>query len=138
MGDFRFEQDLVRALPARGTTLAAMPRDVESRLEVIAGHPDVDAARETLEKAFAAPSWSGAPLWLHGDPHPANVTVRDGMLAGVIDFGEMCAGDPTSDLAAAWMLLPAGTANRFFDAYAHTDEATITRPAAGPSCGPSA
>ncbi|MEV5542173.1 phosphotransferase [Saccharopolyspora shandongensis] len=38
--------------------------------------------REVWEKAVAAPAWQGAPLWLHGDLHPANVVVRDGMLAG--------------------------------------------------------
>jgi aminoglycoside phosphotransferase (APT) family kinase protein len=78
-------------------------------------------------KALAAPVWHGAARWLHGDLHPANVVVRDGMLAGVIDFGEMCAGDPATDLSAAWILLPAGAAGRFFDAYGQADEATITR-----------
>jgi hypothetical protein len=39
----------------------------------------------------------------------------------------MCAGDPAVDLAAAWVLLPAGAAARFFDAYAHADEAMIRR-----------
>jgi hypothetical protein len=48
-------------------------------------------------------------------------------LAGVIDFGEMCAGDPATDLSAAWILLPAGAAKRFFDAYEDVDEATIAR-----------
>jgi Phosphotransferase enzyme family len=33
--------------------------------------------------------------------HPANVIVSDGTLSGVIDFGELCAGDPATDLAAA-------------------------------------
>ncbi|WP_268960755.1 phosphotransferase [Rhodococcus sp. T7] len=70
---------------------------------------------------------AGAPLWLHGDLHPANVVVREGMLTGVIDFGEMCAGDPATDLSAAWILLPASAARRFFDAYGRADNAMITR-----------
>lgn len=37
----------------------------------------------------------------------------------------MFAGDPAWDLAAAWVILPAGAASRFFDVYA--DEATIRR-----------
>ena len=45
--------------------------------------------------------WQGPPVWLHGDLHPANVVVSDGTLSGVIDFGELCAGDPATDLAAA-------------------------------------
>ena len=46
---------------------------------------------------------------MHGDLHPANLLVDDGgALAGVIDFGDITAGDPATDLAVAWMLLPPG------------------------------
>ena len=113
------------ANPSRGIPLAGLR--VDDWFDVIADHADADAAREVWEKAVAAPAWQGAPLWLHGDLHPANVVVRDGMLAGVIDFGDMCAGDPATDLSAAWILLPAGAADRFFDAYERADEATVTR-----------
>jgi aminoglycoside phosphotransferase (APT) family kinase protein len=88
------------------------------------GLDDLDLGRTAADirrvwaDALAAPSWSAPPVWLHGDLHPANAVVVDGTLAGVIDFGELCAGDPATDLAAAWLLLPAGAAPRFFDAYA--------------------
>lgn len=94
---------------------------------MLADDDNADAAREIWEKAVAEPVWDGPPTWLHGDLHPANVVVQEGTLAGVIDFGEMCAGDPATDLSAAWILLPAGTASRFFDAYANADEPTIAR-----------
>lgn len=55
------------------------------------------------------------------------VVVSEGTLSGIVDFGGMFAGDPAWDLAAAWVLLPAGTASRFFDMYAHADEAAIRR-----------
>jgi Ser/Thr protein kinase RdoA (MazF antagonist) len=80
-----------------------------------------------LGQAVAAPAWDEAPVWLHGDLHPANVVVSDGTLCGVIDFGELCAGGPATDLAAAWLVLPASTAARFFDAYADVDDATVRR-----------
>ena len=115
------------ANPTRGIPLAGLHEGFDGLVEVIADHSSVNRAREVWEKAVAAPAWQGAPLWLHGDLHPANVVVRDGMLAGVIDFGDMCAGDPATDLSAAWILLPAGAASRFFGAYEHADEATITR-----------
>jgi aminoglycoside phosphotransferase (APT) family kinase protein len=89
------------------------------------------AVAEVWEQAVAAPAWKGAPVWLHGDLHPANVTVSDGALRGVIDFGDLCAGDPATDLSAAWLVLPAGSASRFFDAYGDAygdaDDATIQR-----------
>ena len=55
----------------------------------------------------AAPAWDAAPVWVHGDLHPLNLLVADGDLAAVVDFGDLCAGDPATDLAVAWMALPA-------------------------------
>jgi aminoglycoside phosphotransferase (APT) family kinase protein len=94
--------------------------------------PDTLAAMRTVwDAGRAAPEWDGPPVWLHSDLHPANVVVVDGTLAGVIDFGDLCAGDPAWDLAAAWMLLPDGAAARFFAAYANphvtVDRAMIRR-----------
>ncbi|MFF7868860.1 aminoglycoside phosphotransferase family protein [Streptomyces qaidamensis] len=83
--------------------------------------------REVWGEAVAAPEWDGPPVWVHGDLHPANVVVADGTLTGVVDFGALCAGDPAWDLAAAWLLLPAGGASRFFDSYALADEAAVRR-----------
>ncbi|MEU5835100.1 aminoglycoside phosphotransferase family protein [Streptomyces diacarni] len=90
--------------------------------------PD-DAAdvRAVWDDAVAARAWEGPPVWVHGDLHPANVLVAEGTLSGVVDFGDMCAGDPAWDLAAAWVLLPEGAAARFFEAYARADEAAIRR-----------
>lgn len=115
------------ASSTRGIPMAGMRDEFTRSLEVIAGDASTHAAREIWEKAVAAPAWHGAPIWLHGDLHPANVVVREGTLSGVIDFGDMCAGDPATDLSAAWILLPTGTASRFFDAYEGADEATVTR-----------
>jgi aminoglycoside phosphotransferase (APT) family kinase protein len=94
------------ANPTRGIPLAGLKENVDDWFQVIAHNVDADAAREVWQKAVAAPAWQGPALWLHGDLHPANVVVRDGKLAGVIAFDEMCAGDPATDLSAAWILLP--------------------------------
>ena len=64
---------------------------------------------------------------MHGDLHPANVITRDGALAGVVDFGDVCAGDPATDLSAAWLLLPDGAAAEFFASYTRADADTIAR-----------
>ncbi|MEU8524450.1 MULTISPECIES: aminoglycoside phosphotransferase family protein [Streptomyces] len=114
----------------RGVPLEQLADGFEQGLEEVASGGDfaeLRRVRDIWEQAVAAPDWEGPPLWLHGDLHPANVVVSDGTLTGVVDFGDMCAGDPAVDLAAAWVLLPAGAAARFFAAYAQADEPTIRR-----------
>ncbi|MFD9479572.1 MULTISPECIES: aminoglycoside phosphotransferase family protein [Streptomyces] len=90
--------------------------------------PDPEAVRAVWEDAVAAPVWAGPALWLHSDLHPANVLTADGSFCGVIDFGDLCAGDPACDLAAPWILLPDGAVDRFHAAYRPAaDEATLRR-----------
>jgi aminoglycoside phosphotransferase (APT) family kinase protein len=101
----------------RGGTLMQFADSVERRLEAltevvnavdetIPSRIDSKAVRAIWDDAVAAPGWEGAPLWLHGDLHPANVLTSHGNLCGVVDFGDLCAGDPALDLAVAWILLP--------------------------------
>ncbi|WP_329271256.1 aminoglycoside phosphotransferase family protein [Streptomyces pseudovenezuelae] len=100
----------------------------ENFLQAVALDRDIAAdARAVWDEAVAAQAWDGPRVWVHGDLHPANVVVSDGTLSGIVDFGDMFAGDPAWDLAAAWVLLPAGTASRFLDMYARADEAAIKR-----------
>ncbi|WP_428934061.1 aminoglycoside phosphotransferase family protein [Streptomyces sp. ACT015] len=99
----------------------------ETFLRAVAPDGVTAEVRDVWDDAAAAPAWDGPRVWVHGDLHPANVVVADGTLSGVVDFGDLFAGDPAWDLAAAWVLLPEGTATRFFDTYAHADEATIRR-----------
>jgi len=120
------------ALPGSG--LAAHPKDCTEGFRhfldaLDAGAIGSDAAElhAVWEDAVTAPAWDGPPVWVHGDLHPANVVVADGTLTGVVDFGALSAGDPAVDLAAAWVLLPPGTAARFFAAYAEINDATVRR-----------
>ncbi|GAA3783607.1 aminoglycoside phosphotransferase family protein [Streptomyces coacervatus] len=109
----------------------AHPKDCtdgfEHFFQAVAPTDLADEIREVWGEAVAAPEWEGPPVWVHGDLHPANVVVADGTLAGVVDFGALVAGDPAWDLAAAWLLLPAGGASRLFNSYAQADEATVRR-----------
>ncbi|MEV0798743.1 aminoglycoside phosphotransferase family protein [Kribbella sp. NPDC050281] len=111
---------------APATDRTGLPAGLIDSDEVRAYAGRGDEIRAVWEDAIAAPEWDGPPVWLHGDLHPANVVVADGTLAGVLDFGEICAGDPANDLAAAWILLPAGAADRFFERY-QPDQATVRR-----------
>ena len=78
------------------------------------------------EAALAAPPWDGPPVWVHGDPAPGNLLVRDGRLAAVIDFGTLAVGDPAVDLIAAWQFV-APEARAAFRAALGVDDATWAR-----------
>ena len=55
--------------------------------------------------------WDHPPVWVHGDLHAANMLAHDvggGMrISAVIDWGDVCAGDPATDLSVAWSLFDA-------------------------------
>ncbi|MGW7514200.1 aminoglycoside phosphotransferase family protein [Streptomyces sp. NPDC054796] len=91
--------------------------------------PQPDTVREIWKDALAAPAWSGPSMWLHADLHPANLLTRDGTFCGVVDFGDLCAGDPACDLAAGWHVLPNGAIDRFHQSYASAADATLRRAA---------
>ena len=84
--------------PFRGVPLAERRAGVEERARTLASWPV-----RAWEEALAAPG-AVERCWLHGDLHPRNVLVRDGLLASILDWGDLGAGDPATDLAAAWML----------------------------------
>jgi len=128
----------LRALHVEAPAEAPISSDVGTQLKACADGFDhffgsvalgsiADDVRAVWDDGLAAPEWRGPPVWVHGDLHPANVVVSDGTLAGIVDFGALCAGDPAWDLAAAWVLLPAGTASRFFDTYGRADRAAMRR-----------
>jgi len=103
--------------PFRGVPLAQRAENFGKNLDTLAGQVDRAAVLGVWEDALAAPVFAGPPLWLHGDLHPANILVRDGRVTGIIDFGDITAGDPAADLSVAWMLLPASLSGAFRDAY---------------------
>jgi aminoglycoside phosphotransferase (APT) family kinase protein len=105
------------ANPVRGIPLAARGESFGQNLRLLGGAVDQAAVRAAWDAALATPVWDGPPLWLHGDLHPANILVDRGLLSGVIDFGDITAGDPATDMSVAWMLLPAGDHAAFRDAY---------------------
>jgi aminoglycoside phosphotransferase (APT) family kinase protein len=104
----------------RGIPLAQREAVDRGRLTPLrASEPDVTAVlAAAIEDGLSAPPYSGAALWLHGDPHPLNLLTDGRRLSGLIDFGDICAGDPASDLATAWLSFDEEGRQRFRRAYA--------------------
>ena len=102
------------ANPVRGVPLVARDEATRRWLDQLGAEVPAAAVLVRWEQAVAVAPWHGRPRWLHGDLHPANLLVDGGSLAAVIDFGDLTAGDPATDLAVAWMLFDAGPARAAF------------------------
>ena len=119
--------------PVRGRPLETRDAVFHERLDglVRAGTLDADAVDE-LERIWrtgvSTPAWSQPPVWIHGDLHPGNLVARGGALEGIIDFGDVTAGDPAYDLGIAWLAFDAAGRDAFIAATgAHYDAATWRR-----------
>lgn len=85
----------------RGGNLAVYDDETRSVIETLSGQYDRKLLTEIWELALET-RYQSVPLWLHGDVAVGNLLVKDGRLSGVIDFGTMGVGDPSSDLVMAW------------------------------------
>jgi len=92
--------------PWRGIALADRDRIFHQHLQQLESREDRNAALRLWERALSTPPWPGPPVWIHGDLHLNNLLVTHGRLSAVIDFGDLTAGDPATDLSIMWMLLP--------------------------------
>ena len=70
-------------------------------------------AEAEWDAALAAPIWSEAPVWIHGDLDARNLLATDGRLSGVLDWGSLAVGDPAADVMAAWKMFDADARGRF-------------------------
>lgn len=84
-----------------------------------------DLAGGMWRDALAA-SFTGSPVWFHGDVAMGNLLTRDGRLAAVLDFGCAGVGDPACDTVVHWTSFT-GTARRVFRETLAVDDATWAR-----------
>ena len=114
--------------PYRGVPLSTRASVIEERLARLAHTPLVTpAVHAAWEQALAAPI-DVAPTWIHGDLHVLNALVDNGRLSAIIDWGDMARGDPATDLAAIWMLLPTrALREEAIEAYGPATDATWAR-----------
>jgi aminoglycoside phosphotransferase (APT) family kinase protein len=64
---------------------------------------------------------------LHGDLHVRHVLVDGGHVTGIIDWGDLCAGDPSIDLSIAYGSLLGEGRSALIDAYGPIDGLTELR-----------
>lgn len=85
----------------RARPLADYDEDARAAIEGAAHLIDRDAALRVWESALAARPHPGPTRWVHGDLE-GNCLLRDGRLAGLVDWGSSCAGDPAVDVQVVW------------------------------------
>ena len=114
--------------PYRGVPLAARREGFSARRAILESRGEAWAAMaELVEVGESAQRFAGSARWVHGDLHPGNIVVaRDGSLAGLVDFGDVCAGDPACDVATAWWLFDAEARAEFL-AILEPDDALLGR-----------
>ena len=92
-------------LGARAGTLASLDREARWAIGRLEGF-DVDRVMSIWDAALRAEEWGKPPVWTHGDLLAANLIMRDGSLAGVIDWSGTGIGDPACDAQLAWFFPP--------------------------------
>jgi aminoglycoside phosphotransferase (APT) family kinase protein len=120
----------------------ALPLDPLGRADMSVRVP---RARECLAEVEAAGLWrspahaeailddapqlprSDATALIHGDLHPRHALVHEARLSAVIDWGDVCVGDPSIDLQLVWCVFPPEGRDRFIDAYGPIDDERLLR-----------
>jgi len=116
----------------RGEPLAAMDDSTRRSLadcrQIDGLDLDLDACVSVWDAAMGLPGVDDhvEPRWHHADLVAENLLVRDGRLAGLLDFGGLAVGDPTVDLVVAWELHDPEARTTFRDAVS-VDDATWLR-----------
>lgn len=95
------------------------------RLRVVGEALD-DRLELIWQRGLEAPAETSR-IWLHGDLHPLNLLLAGGRLTGVVDFGDLAAGDPAVDLIAAWMAFDAQSEREALLATSGADAARVDR-----------
>ncbi|WP_433362452.1 aminoglycoside phosphotransferase family protein [Streptosporangium sp. CA-115845] len=109
----------------RGAPPAYYDDETRRTLAALEGRVDTTRAAAVWDAALKA-TWSGPPVWFHGDIASGNLLVRDGKLRAVIDFGTSGVGDPACDLVIAWTMF-SGNSREVFRNVVAQDPATWAR-----------
>ncbi len=117
------------ANPMRGVPLHHRAASGEARMSRLATKTRLITPR--LIEIWLAALASGIDVpatWIHGDLHPRNILVEEGIITGIIDWGDLTSGDCATDLASIYMLFAEPDAHQAaFAAYGSVSRATINR-----------
>lgn len=90
----------------RDCPLAKKQIDTEKRMDVLSKETSLITSSVTRIWDEGLKAKVDVPkTWIAGDIHARNVLIDSGKISAFIDWGDMCAGDPATDLASIWGLI---------------------------------
>ena len=120
-----------RTLPVDPNRRAEMSYRVKMTRDRVGAIEDLQPATTRRIEQILAEAEKLAPsttnVLLHGDLHVRHVLVEQDTLSGVIDWGDVCVGDPSIDLLFVWSVLPPDARDGFFEEYGAIDDETALR-----------
>jgi aminoglycoside phosphotransferase (APT) family kinase protein len=96
----------------RGGDLSKYTEQTHQAINMLDNKIDTQKAYDIWDVAINNPC-EQKPVWVHGDMSMGNILVKDGKLTAIIDFGQMCVGDPACDLVPYWTLFDSKQAELF-------------------------
>lgn len=113
---------------SRDCPLQAKAEDMASRMDVLTTETRsiTDAVRQAWDRALTATPPKDK-CFIAGDMHARNVLTQNNKLAAIIDWGDMCAGDPATDFMSVWGLFEDKAARESVFRYYEGDENLISR-----------
>lgn len=104
---------LGRVEMARKNLQTIKPHTLANRMEEIV--TILDSASNINEKDLGL---------VHADFHARHFLIENNQLTGIIDWGDVQIGHPSTDLAAAFLFLPPNSRDKFRDSYGIIDDST--------------
>ena len=105
--------------PHRSTPLTNRVEDMASKMSELKSSTELitPAIENIWAEALTEPRVEQETI-IHGDLHGRNILLYNSRFFGIIDWGDVCSGDPATDLASVWMLFQAPEdRQRFFEIY---------------------
>ncbi|WP_405114390.1 phosphotransferase [Paenibacillus sp. FSL K6-1217] len=109
------------------TDIASRKVKLEGFLSKVAEHlsPEESGRIEAYINSLQKDRVEAVNVLLHGDLHFKNMLVNEnGIVSGIIDWGDLSVGHPACDLSVAYSFLPPSARGVFFETYGGADEET--------------
>jgi len=117
-------------LPVDPMGRADMAVRVPRTRETLAAIDDLWRPPGELDELLAGAAELPAPepsAVCHGDLHFRQLLVDEGLLSGIVDWVDLCCGDPAMDLSLLYGFLPPAARGEFFEEYGTVEASSVVR-----------